>query len=216
MPTPGVARLVARYPRRSADSVPVAHCCCHAPPLLPCFSAAGLCLRQWRLRKRRLTPAAAATAAAVTETPAWRPHPRYFRDVPTPGDGRAPATSAMPAPPPPPPRWLCPAYSWAAGWCTSTYFLSYSAQIRYLAPHPFSVSSRTCENWSGLHRALYHARSSLLTRHNEFFGRDTSKYPQRASRSPYSTSVYERFGGKRGSWCIQQRGALRCGQSQGM
>jgi len=36
-----------------------------------------------------------------------------------------------------------------------------------------------------------------------------SKHSQRASRSPFSTSVYERFGGKTGSWWIQQRGALR-------
>ena len=82
-PTPGgVAGLAARYPRGSADSVPVAHCCCHAPPLLPCFPAAGLCLRQWRLRQRRLPPAATATAAAATEPPSWRTHPRHLRHGP--------------------------------------------------------------------------------------------------------------------------------------
>jgi len=44
--------------------------------------------------------------------------------------------------------FLC---SWAARWCPSTYFLQYSAQIRYWAPHPFSVSSRTCTNLNELH-----------------------------------------------------------------
>ena len=37
----------------------------------------------------------------------------------------------------------------------------------------------------------------------------TSKHSQRASRSPFSTSVYEQFGPEPGSWWIQQRGALR-------
>jgi len=94
---------------------------------------------------------------------------------------------------------------------SSTYFLLSSAQIRFWARHPFSVSSRTCKNLSWLHRALNHALIASPPRHNEFFGRDTSKHSQLASRSPFSTSAYERFGGKRGSWWIQQRGALRRG-----
>ena len=40
----------------------------------------------------------------------------------------------------------------------------------------------------------------------------TSKHSQRASRSPFSTSVYEQFGPEPGSWWIQQRGALRRSQ----
>jgi len=37
----------------------------------------------------------------------------------------------------------------------------------------------------------------------------TSKHFQRASRSSFSTSVYEQFGPEPGSWWIQHRGALR-------
>jgi len=51
---------------------------------------------------------------------------------------------------------------------------------------------------------------SSPARHNEFFGRDTSKHSQRASRIKFSTSVYEQFEPEPGSWWIQQRGALRC------
>jgi len=98
--------------------------------------------------------------------------------------------------------------------CTKVSFYVFLSQLGtdpVLSTHPFSVSSRTCKNLIGLNRALYHALIRSPARQNEFFGRDTSKHSQRASSSPFSTSVYALFDPEPGSWWIQQRGALRWG-----
>jgi len=216
----GVAGLAARYSRRSADSVPVAHCCA-------CGGGGGWALQERsepglhpRLRGDVLFPLLVRESGAcllsqgqkAARACQLRRRPERVKPV----ERRQAAKTACSLPTHRPrvgATFLCA----STRWCPSSYFLPYSTQIWYWGPHPFSVSSRTCKNLSELHRALNHALISSPPRHNECLERDTSKHSQRASRSPFSTSVYEQFESEPGSWWIQQRGALRwrlCGRHE--